>query len=173
MVRSAITSRARSNGPRNETMDKQKILGAPIKRNEDPRFLGGGAKFTADISLPGMLHMAILRSELAHAGNRQHRHQRGSGDAGRRSGTHRGRPGRENDANALRLDPRRRRKPLPVASLRRPRRGQRARQGSGALHRRSGGGSGSRNAAIRPTTRSRPSRCSTSRCRSWSTPKKP
>ncbi len=58
-------------------MDKQHILGAPIKRIEDPKFLGGGAKFTADISLPGMLHMAILRSELAHARHRKHRHQRG------------------------------------------------------------------------------------------------
>ncbi len=43
------------------------ILGASIKRREDPNFLRGEAKFTADITLPDMLHMAILHSEHAHA----------------------------------------------------------------------------------------------------------
>jgi len=43
------------------------IFGAPIKRREDPAFLRGEAKFTADLSLPGMLHMAILHSPHAHA----------------------------------------------------------------------------------------------------------
>lgn len=45
----------------------QKILGRPIKGREDPALLKGDAKFIADIDLPGMLHMAILRSEYAHA----------------------------------------------------------------------------------------------------------
>jgi len=44
-----------------------KILGTPVKRNEDVEFLRGEAKFTADLTLPGMLHMAILRSSYAHA----------------------------------------------------------------------------------------------------------
>ncbi|KST65717.1 xanthine dehydrogenase family protein molybdopterin-binding subunit [Mastigocoleus testarum] len=44
-----------------------KILGKSIKRREDPEFLRGEAKFTADIRLPDMLHMAILHSEYAHA----------------------------------------------------------------------------------------------------------
>jgi aerobic carbon-monoxide dehydrogenase large subunit len=44
-----------------------KILGTSIKRREDPDFLRGEAKFTADIALPDMLHMAILHSEYAHA----------------------------------------------------------------------------------------------------------
>ena len=44
-----------------------KILGKSIKRREDPEFLRGEAKFTADITLPDMLHMAILHSEYAHA----------------------------------------------------------------------------------------------------------
>lgn len=47
-------------------MTKQ-ILGAPIKRREDPSMLRGDAKFTADITLPNMLHMAILRSAHGHA----------------------------------------------------------------------------------------------------------
>jgi aerobic carbon-monoxide dehydrogenase large subunit len=44
-----------------------KIMGTPVKRNEDVEFLRGDAKFTADMTLPGLLHMAILRSSYAHA----------------------------------------------------------------------------------------------------------
>lgn len=44
-----------------------KTLGARLKRKEDPEMLRGAAKFTADLTLPGMLHMAILRSEHGHA----------------------------------------------------------------------------------------------------------
>ncbi|MDJ0730916.1 MAG: xanthine dehydrogenase family protein molybdopterin-binding subunit [Crocosphaera sp.] len=44
-----------------------KILGQPLKRREDPALLTGEAKFIDDISLPGMLHMAILYSSEAHA----------------------------------------------------------------------------------------------------------
>lgn len=43
------------------------ILGKPIKRREDPEFLRGEAQFTADITLPDLLHMAILHSSEAHA----------------------------------------------------------------------------------------------------------
>jgi aerobic carbon-monoxide dehydrogenase large subunit len=43
------------------------IFGVPIKRREDPAFLRGEAKFTADLNLTGMLHMAILHSPHAHA----------------------------------------------------------------------------------------------------------
>jgi aerobic carbon-monoxide dehydrogenase large subunit len=43
------------------------ILGAPIKRVEDPRFITGKGRFLDDIALPGMAHMAILRSPYAHA----------------------------------------------------------------------------------------------------------
>lgn len=43
------------------------ILGTSIKRREDPELLRGEAKFTADITLPNMLHMAILHSTEAHA----------------------------------------------------------------------------------------------------------
>ena len=42
-------------------------FGQPIKRNEDPRLLSGRALFTDDVQLAGMLHVAFLRSDLAHA----------------------------------------------------------------------------------------------------------
>ena len=42
-------------------------FGQPIKRNEDPRLLTGRALFTDDVQLADMLHVAFLRSDLAHA----------------------------------------------------------------------------------------------------------
>ena len=46
--------------------DKNGAYG-PVKRKEDARFIRGQGTFTDDITLPGMLHGAILRSPLAHA----------------------------------------------------------------------------------------------------------
>ena len=43
------------------------VLGAPVKRVEDPRFITGKGRYLDDIKLPGMAHMAILRSPYAHA----------------------------------------------------------------------------------------------------------
>ncbi len=45
----------------------KKILGTPVKRREDPEMLRGDAQFIADLTLPNMLHMAILRSTYGHA----------------------------------------------------------------------------------------------------------
>jgi carbon-monoxide dehydrogenase large subunit len=45
----------------------QTYIGAPIRRQEDVRFLTGRATFVDDIKLPHMLHAAILRSPHAHA----------------------------------------------------------------------------------------------------------
>jgi carbon-monoxide dehydrogenase large subunit len=42
-------------------------IGESIKRKEDARFLRGKGNYLDDIELPGMLHMAILRSPHAHA----------------------------------------------------------------------------------------------------------
>ena len=42
-------------------------IGQSVKRVEDARFLRGKGNFMDDIELPGMLHMAILRSPHAHA----------------------------------------------------------------------------------------------------------
>ena len=52
-----------------QALDEIKIggLGASRKRVEDNRFIRGKGNYTDDITLPGMLHMEILRSPLAHA----------------------------------------------------------------------------------------------------------
>src|SRR5258708_9851031 len=42
-------------------------IGESIKRKEDGRFLRGKGSFLDDFELPNMLHMAILRSPVAHA----------------------------------------------------------------------------------------------------------
>ena len=42
-------------------------LGKRIPRNEDARLLTGRALFVDDVQVPGMLHAAFLRSDLAHA----------------------------------------------------------------------------------------------------------
>lgn len=44
-----------------------RYFGQPIKRNEDARLLTGQALFTDDVHLPGMLHVAFVRSDMAHA----------------------------------------------------------------------------------------------------------
>jgi carbon-monoxide dehydrogenase large subunit len=43
------------------------VLGSPVKRTEDPRFITGKGRYLDDIKLTGMVHMAILRSPYAHA----------------------------------------------------------------------------------------------------------
>src|SRR5918911_118294 len=42
-------------------------LGRSVKRKEDDRFVRGRGNYIDDIRLPGMLHMAVLRSPYAHA----------------------------------------------------------------------------------------------------------
>jgi aerobic carbon-monoxide dehydrogenase large subunit len=44
-----------------------KLLGARVKRVEDPRFLTGRARYVDDIVRPRMLHAAFVRSTIAHA----------------------------------------------------------------------------------------------------------
>jgi len=50
-------------------LDEIKIggLGASRRRVEDNRFIRGKGNYVDDITLPGMLHMEILRSPVAHA----------------------------------------------------------------------------------------------------------
>jgi carbon-monoxide dehydrogenase large subunit len=43
------------------------VLGTPVKRTEDPRFITGKGRYIDDIKLTGMVHLAILRSPYAHA----------------------------------------------------------------------------------------------------------
>jgi aerobic carbon-monoxide dehydrogenase large subunit len=51
------------------SLDEIKIggMGASRRRVEDNRFIRGKGNYVDDIVLPGMLHMEILRSPLAHA----------------------------------------------------------------------------------------------------------
>jgi carbon-monoxide dehydrogenase large subunit len=42
-------------------------MGHSMKRKEDPRFLRGKGNYVDDVSLPGMLHMDIVRSPYAYA----------------------------------------------------------------------------------------------------------
>ncbi len=43
------------------------VLGAPVKRVEDPRFITGKGRYLDDIKLAGMTYMSVLRSPYAHA----------------------------------------------------------------------------------------------------------
>ena len=44
-----------------------KYFGASVPRREDPRYLRGEGRYVEDIVLPGMLHVAFVRSPHAHA----------------------------------------------------------------------------------------------------------
>ena len=48
-------------------LDTDTALGKPIRRKEDARLLHGQTNWTDNIQLPGTVHMAILRSPMAHA----------------------------------------------------------------------------------------------------------
>ena len=43
------------------------LVGRPLRRQEDPRLVRGKGVYVADLSRPGMLHLAVLRSPHAHA----------------------------------------------------------------------------------------------------------
>jgi carbon-monoxide dehydrogenase large subunit len=47
--------------------DRKPLGHGRMLRKEDPRFIRGKGRFVDDIQLPGMLHLAILRSPYAHA----------------------------------------------------------------------------------------------------------
>jgi len=42
-------------------------IGRAVRRREDPRLLRGEGRYLADLALPGMLHLAFVRSPHAHA----------------------------------------------------------------------------------------------------------
>ncbi len=48
-------------------MTEQRNVGASIPRKEDPELLTGRGLYTDDITLPGTLHMILVRSPFAHA----------------------------------------------------------------------------------------------------------
>lgn len=43
------------------------LIGAPVKRREDPELVTGTGNFTDDLTLPGLLFMQVVRSTQAHA----------------------------------------------------------------------------------------------------------
>src|SRR5262245_15578955 len=45
----------------------ERLFGASVRRREDPRLVTGRGRYVADLSLPGMLHVAVHRSPHAHA----------------------------------------------------------------------------------------------------------
>ena len=51
---------------RNHKQDR-KWVGKSIRRVEDPKFLRGRGGYIGDMTLPGMLHAAVLRSPMPHA----------------------------------------------------------------------------------------------------------
>jgi len=44
-----------------------KMMGAQVKRKEDPRLITGASTYTGDLSLPGLHYVAFVRSPHAHA----------------------------------------------------------------------------------------------------------
>jgi len=44
-----------------------KLLGAHVKRKEDPRLITGTSQYVGDIAMPGLQHVAFVRSPHAHA----------------------------------------------------------------------------------------------------------
>jgi carbon-monoxide dehydrogenase large subunit len=44
-----------------------RMLGQPIKRREDPRFITGTGTYLDDVTLPGTLHLVVVRSPYGHA----------------------------------------------------------------------------------------------------------
>jgi carbon-monoxide dehydrogenase large subunit len=50
-----------------EDNDKHPVGHGRMLRKEDPRFVRGRGRYVDDVQLPGMLHLAILRSPVAHA----------------------------------------------------------------------------------------------------------
>src|SRR5687768_1343638 len=66
---SPASARATSPMTRSGSMSdlQPKLVGARVRRVEDPRFLTGQATYVDDVRLPGVLEVAFLRSSLAHA----------------------------------------------------------------------------------------------------------
>jgi len=50
-----------------DILDTSSVIGRPLRRKEDAKLLHGRTNWTDNIQLPGTLHMAIVRSPMAHA----------------------------------------------------------------------------------------------------------
>ena len=67
-------------------------MGDSRLRKEDARFIQGKGNYVDDIKMPGMLHMDIVRSPVAHARIKTHRQERGAEGARRHRRADRRRP---------------------------------------------------------------------------------
>src|SRR5437867_2011661 len=47
--------------------DREPYVGRPLKRTEDPKLITGRGQYVEDITVPGLAHLAFLRSPHAHA----------------------------------------------------------------------------------------------------------
>ena len=45
----------------------ERYVGAPVLRKEDPELITGQARYIDDLTTPGMVWMAVVRSPYAHA----------------------------------------------------------------------------------------------------------
>src|SRR4051812_4930898 len=52
---------------RSTTVAYSSLVGARIKRKEDPRLITGAGSYVGDIKLPGLQHVAFVRSPYPHA----------------------------------------------------------------------------------------------------------
>ena len=77
---------------------RPKLIGARIKRTEDPRLLTGRGAYTDDRQVPRVLHVAFRRSDQSHARIRRDRLRGGARGARRRRGAHRRRSRRSGQA---------------------------------------------------------------------------
>ncbi|MFB6298520.1 MAG: xanthine dehydrogenase family protein molybdopterin-binding subunit [Salinirussus sp.] len=50
-----------------DDLDSDEVFGEPVERREDPALLTGEVQYTDDVQAPDMAHVAILRSQHAHA----------------------------------------------------------------------------------------------------------
>src|SRR5690606_3594297 len=53
--------------PEEQDNDRKPCGPGRMLRKEDPRFVRGRGNYVDDVRLPGMLHLAVLRSPVAHA----------------------------------------------------------------------------------------------------------
>ena len=52
------------------------LVGVPVRRVEDPTLLRGEGTYIDNLDIPGVLHLSFVRSPIAHAEIREHRHHR-------------------------------------------------------------------------------------------------
>jgi carbon-monoxide dehydrogenase large subunit len=50
-----------------KSAERPKFIGASVKRLEDPRLVTGRGRFIDDLAFPELLHLRLVRSQLAHA----------------------------------------------------------------------------------------------------------